>query len=498
MTKKLLTLLAVFAMVGAGTLSLGGTNLAGGRDAAELLEQRNGARARVDALQVAVHSGQNIAAPVTTLATPGWDGSSLFSGNGNDWEPDIAADPNGPYVYWVTTRYGDRACANCPNGQLMVRVSSDNGDTWGPANYLCECKGKSWQADPTVVVDDNGTVYSTILSQWHSYLTKSTDHGATWSTPVDVAPDFGVFSDHAFTDHEFVTVSPDGNDVYMAFNSRNSFVVASHDGGTTWGTPVRTNPPGDAFYYYSYHGVATNGFIDRPAAAGPSSGEVWIAATSVTREPEYANSLVRYWVLHSTDGGATFEQILIDTTQQQPSCKNPSNPTCRADHFGGLCAIARDSDGNLVYTYAGSRKAQKGELIFVRTSANGGATWTDAKRVSPARSGDRRVIGVFPAITAGGPGDFRLVYMDNRIGLKRWNEWYRSSGDGGATWTADERLSDATGGPGYVHGTGFDADYGDYQGVDILSDGRTLATWGEGFGYYGPGGTWINRQTGGQ
>jgi hypothetical protein len=29
-----------------------------------------------------------------------------------------------------------------------------------------------------------------------------------------------------------------------------------------------------------------------------------------------------------------------------------------------------------------------------------------------------------------------------------------------------------------------------------MSDGQTFAVWGEGYSYYGPGGTWYNRTLG--
>ena len=106
------------------------------------------------------------------------------------------------------------------------------------------------------------------------------------------------------------------------------------------------------------------------------------------------------------------------------------------------------------------------------------------------------MISVFPQVASGGVNDFRLWYMDNRKGTKRWNIWYRGSTDGGATWTPDARISNATGGAGYLHQAGFDADYGDYGGIAVMNNGDTIATWGEGFSYFGPGGTWINRQTG--
>jgi hypothetical protein len=39
---------------------------------------------------------------------------------------------------------------------------------------------------------------------------------------------------------------------------------------------------------------------------------------------------------------------------------------------------------------------------------------------------------------------------------------------------------------------GFLEFYGDYGEVTVMSNGKTLATWGEGFSWLGPGGTWFN------
>ena len=36
--------------------------------------------------------------------------------------------------------------------------------------------------------------------------------------------------------------------------------------------------------------------------------------------------------------------------------------------------------------------------------------------------------------------------------------------------------------------------YGDYGEIAVTNAGKTVATWGEGFSYTGPGGTWFNVQ----
>jgi hypothetical protein len=55
-------------------------------------------------------------------------------------------------------------------------------------------------------------------------------------------------------------------------------------------------------------------------------------------------------------------------------------------------------------------------------------------------------------------------------------------------------ISDVTSGAAYKHADGFDEVYGDYGEIAITSEGKTIATWGEGLSWTGPGGVWFNRQ----
>ena len=110
----------------------------------------------------------------------------MISPTANDWEPAIAADPNAPYVYMLVTRYRGRPrAATCPPPYMMLKVSTDGGATWGPDRYICTCSGIGGQFDPIIeVVPNTGAVYAAFMNGFNVMFTKSTDHGATWSTPV--------------------------------------------------------------------------------------------------------------------------------------------------------------------------------------------------------------------------------------------------------------------------------------------------------------------------
>jgi hypothetical protein len=45
-----------------------------------------------------------------------------------------------------------------------------------------------------------------------------------------------------------------------------------------------------------------------------------------------------------------------------------------------------------------------------------------------------------------------------------------------------------------VPAAGFNEVYGDYGEAGITNEGKTIANWGEGFSWTGPGGVWFNRK----
>lgn len=406
--------------------------------------------------------------PTLREPTPGWAGQRIF-GSGNDWEPATAADPAAPYVYMLTTRYsgpGPLPCPKCDLPALVLKVSADGGQTFGGPIFIPPSR-KGGQYDPQIVTDQAGEVFVAFIDGGFDInVTKSIDHGATWSPPViaSVPASYG--------DHPWLGVSADGSDLYIGFNQASSWVAQSHNGGVTWRRAVQTSHT-PRFFFANGAVVAPDGTVAISQASYRLNG----------RRP----GAIQIVVTRSTNNGSSWRTTVVDAVGQQPPCENPG---CPEDHYGGHAALGVDDDGRMLLAYDGATVPYRNQYIFIRTSDDGGATWSARRRISPGGG----ITAGFVSVAGRGHGDFRVVWQDNRRGPKRWNTYTRRTTDGGVTWKTEFLLSDARSGRGYKHRRGYDADYGDYTEVTVSDSGKTFAVWGEGFSYNGPGGTWYNRQ----
>jgi hypothetical protein len=410
--------------------------------------------------------GRVASAPVASAPAQGWQPETVWSASNNDWEPAVATDPSSNRAYELTTRYGGpKACKACPDPSIILRTSSDGGVTWGPDSFLCACRNVKAQNDPVIAVSNTGAVYAVFMNDYNPgvVFTKSTDHGATWSTPISLKG-----SSLSFTDKPWMAISPNGQDVYVAFNSSDSYVVASHNGGASFSARVKTNS--DSLYWFAEGG-----------AVAPN-GSVYFAESA---ENQSETGPVKLAVLKSTNGGSSWTTTFVDTSQQQPSCTVPS---CPGDFFGPSASLDVDSSGKILLAYSANNVASANKSMYVRTSTDGVA-WS-ARADIGQNVGDNG----FPTVEAGSTaGDFRVAWQDSRNGPTAWNTWYRRSTDGGATWSTAVRLSDQPAGAPYKSAAGYVFPYGDYMDLAVTSSGTNIAVWGEGPNYVGPGGTWSTR-----
>ena len=447
----------------------------------EVQEESELATERLDALAAAKFRGLfggKVAA--TTQPAAGWAGSQLLNPATDDWEPAIATDPAAPNVYLLTTRYGvdpPGCTSHCPSPFISLTSSTDGGTTFGAQVPLCVCLGTKAQYDPTIeVVPDTGAVYSAFLNGdrhngFSTAFTKSTDHGRTWSTPVK------VYGNVSWTDKPEIATSASGKDIYISWNGPQGgdlYVGQSHDYGATW---TQQKLSDSKRYYYAYDarvlGDGTVVFSESSLEYSGSKtvqGEVW------------------HHAVISRDRGATWENVVVAKVPIGESCIAAG---CKPDFYIGQTSVVSDAAGHLVFAYEGPQAAGGPQRVYISTSSDAGRTWSAGTTVSVAGED-----ATGPRLAAFG-GSLRLWYMQTAGGddPDAWNVWYRSSADGGATWSAPVKISDApAGAAGYVGADGFAEIYGDYGEIAVTNTGKTFATWGEGFSYTGPGGTWFNLQ----
>ncbi len=376
----------------------------------------------------------------------------------NRWEPVVAADPSSPWVYQMTTDQRP--------DYLLLRASSDGGRTWRPARRICRHGTRvPFQYDPQIAVDAGGTIDVVCLDGFRPgvVFTQSKDRGARWS--ADVRLDAKM----PYSDKPTLEVSSSGADVYVAYNARYAlYVSSSHDGGVTWQAPVQATTA--HLWYYSYGGtVAPDGSVTFAVNGEGGRGQTGGGQVGLVR---------------SADGGKTWAFVTLAHTHEGAPCRKNN---CYPDFFTAQDAVAADASGSYVAVYAANDRKQGPNSLYVRRSSDGAHWSAPSALVTGANA-------TSPAIVAGpSPGDFRLVWQDDRNGSDAWNTWFARTTDGGRTWTQPYRLSDRGSGAPYKRAAGYDFPFGDYLGLAVDAQGCNDVIWGEGAAIYYPGGTWWSR-----
>ncbi len=383
---------------------------------------------------------------------------------GDQWEPALSADGSG-HIYILYPHYGDVPdCKDCSAPTMLLVASDDNGKTWQTPRVMLA--SGSGQYDAQIVVDpaDRRTVYAAWLQnrKREVMLAKSVDSGATWSFTVAVRSEVEL-------DKPVLTVR--GQRVYVGFNhEQDVWIAASLDGGRSFSSSrVNTDQrPG-----WSLLGGAT---VD-------PSGNVYVSWASYSKAGG-ARGSVNLYVARSADAGKTWTANLISVSAAAPSCEDSE---CGEAYLGAQIALASDAAGTIYALWSSGNERLGPQRIYFASSTNGGESWLPRVGISPAGRG---VEHAFPAIVAGAAGDVRVAWMDSRNGGS-WNTYYRSSTNGGATWSDESKLSGYVRGYRYISKKGFRFPFGDYFGLAIDDHNDTHVVWGEGMNYQSPGSIWY-------
>jgi hypothetical protein len=326
--------------------------------------------------------------------------------NDRDAETSIAANPNNSrnlVAGWISS--GDLTCG--------YGVSHNGGRTWPVVGVIPGIQKQSGGqfdrgTDPSVVFDKDGNAYYTCLafdlfppgtgSAGTIFVSKSTDGGVTWGSPVVAMAGLHV---NEFQDHQFITANPANGHIYVtqteftAFGKPEILFTRSTDGGQSWAEPVRIN---------DFAGNAT--FQDSFTATGKDPQTVYLTFGAFSNAG--LSNWDRIYIAKSSDGGLSFSQpqLLAEITP----LPNPlPNGSWRSDNN---LWVAVDRDTNQIYVNYADYAAGDADIRVMRVQDKGDRFEVQGiTRVNDDGPGSDQF---FPFITVAPGGRVDVCFQDRR------------------------------------------------------------------------------------
>jgi len=333
------------------------------------------------------------------LAEADWTPAKRLTWNAGDSEiPAIVVDSaGGLHVVWRDRTPGI--------GEIYYKRSTDGGVTW-TANKRLTWNSR-WASYPTIAVDTSGSLHifwnTGDFARADIYYKKSTDGGNSWTSSRRLtwaqdneAPEMAVDSSGNL---HLVCYSPDDYPWDISYRK-------STDGGSTW-TPSKK-------ITYTFGEVSAF-----PVIAADPLGNI-----HVLWEEHVWTYDTRIHYKKSSDGGATWSAIKKLSWVAGESFKP---------------RIAPDSSGHLHVVYFNAPSIYEGLQyeVYYRKSTDAGGTWVAGKRLTWNSVSDE-----YPAIAVDSADNLHLVWEEE----VPWASdiFYRSSADGGDTWSSSQNLTNTS------------------------------------------------------
>lgn len=373
--------------------------------------------------------------------------------------PGVAVDPANPSHIVLVDQ-------NSAGGQCEYHVSFDGGATWTGGNLRVPagfenppCSGGLDSSgyphmNQSVAFGSNGQVYTVFTATNgkpeiftapsngkgqadSTIMAKSSDGGRTFATgvvavpaptgpaPMYTRPTVGV--EPRSTGDRVVVVAwgltPGTTSPADGPGLRELVTSVSNDGGSTFANPVIVSGPGEQ--------------IREPSQPvfGPDHA-IYVAWTSRT-----GGIGTNIAVAKSADGGATWTRNAAGTVTGKGQGPNGGEPQIAIDH----------STGSLYVVYQ-EQTPYGDQDIWFQKSTDGATTWSKPLRVNDDQTGNG-IRQHVPRIAVAPNGRIDVVWLDHRNGYVapvlpaprgEADVYYASSSDGGATFTANRRITDRT------------------------------------------------------
>ncbi|MEK7624830.1 MAG: sialidase family protein, partial [Patescibacteria group bacterium] len=268
--------------------------------------------------------------------------------------------------------------------------------------------------NPQIIIDSSNSLHLVYVSkEYNTTYTNiahrtSADGGTTWSERADVT----TSTTRNSSNPQIASSSP--NTFHVAYTS-NEFNASytnvayrkSTDGGLTW-----------------------SGRVDvTTSTVSLGSSEITVDSANnlhvVYYSQEFNASFYNIAYRKSTDSGATWSGRVDVTTSTSQTSLVPQ--------------LIRDSADNLHVVYASYEYNGSNYNIAYRKSTDGGATWSGRANVTAGSANSGA-----PDIAIDSSNNLHVVYQSYEYNASNYNIAYRSSTDGGATWS--ERVNVTTAG----------------------------------------------------
>lgn len=312
-----------------------------------------------------------------------------------DTDPAIAIDEQNRY-HAVHRRFPGGGGGSSLPGDLVYTQSVDQGRTWTSPVVL----GAATPAPGAATIAQSGSTLLVVWSQstgvlgeLDAYLARSTDLGATWSSPMRINTTPTTARDP--------TVVIEGSLALVAWHdvrsgSQDLYLMRSSDGGASWGPNTPFGPSSDEQQSPSLalQGQLVLCTFDHYVAGPPVDQDVYLT--------------------RSTDGGQTWSPAV---EVSDTNIRDQQNSTVAIS--GNLVLLTWEDE---------SRPPPSNPNLYrpdvnVRRSTDGGLTWPDPSvRLTP----DLHAINVASHLA-----------LDGNLAVVGWqgsNHGHRVSTDGGLTW----------------------------------------------------------------
>ncbi len=346
-----------------------------------------------------------------------------LSTNGQDFasDPGVAWDTLGNVYYSYIVVFFNRTFHAIVGTEMAVAHSSDHGQSWSATFFNQNVGTGKFNDKPMITVDTNPSSkhFNTVYVAWDNasfkngksssndivLVSSSTDHGATFSAPVEASPENGgqaaVIGADPF-------VAPDGSLFVAWTDAINPAIRVSEsvDGGQSFGpahliantlATFETLPPAQAL----------RGALIYPSCAADAGGRLYCSWTDAT-----ASGAVGLFVSHSDDGANWSAAVRLD------------DATVLNDQFNQWLAVDPTTQ-NVVLSWYDTRNdpTRASTDVFFSESKDRGATFSANARVTTAPTNETccgaelgNQYGDYEGIAALG-GSAHPIWVDRRASI---------------------------------------------------------------------------------